>query len=54
MYMQWCNFFVNIDLLTQIKCFKCKEIVALNNKFNDDIQEKQMCKLCTMTEAYGQ
>ena len=42
-----------INILTQFKCFKCKEIVSLTDKFNDDLQEEQMCKLCTMTEAYG-
>ena len=43
----------NIDHSKQFKCYKCKEIVSLNDKFNDDLQEQQMCKLCTMTEAYG-
>ena len=33
------------DKTTKFKCFKCK--------FNDDLTEDQMCKLCTMTEAYG-
>ena len=42
-----------IDVLTQFKCFKCREVVSLNNKFNDDLHDEQMCKLCTMIEAYG-
>ena len=32
---------------------KDKEIVSIDDKFNDDLQEDQMCKLCTMTQAYG-
>ena len=43
----------NIDLSIKFRCYKCKEIVPINDKFNDDLQENQMCKLCTMTEAYG-
>ena len=43
----------NIDLSIQFKCHKCKEIVSLSDKFNDDLQKEQMCQLCTMTEAYG-
>ena len=42
-----------IDVLTQFKCFKCREVFSLNNKFNDDLQDEQMCKLCTLIEAYG-
>ena len=42
----------NIDHSIQFKCHKCKQIVSLNDKFNDDLQKEQMCKLCTMTEAY--
>ena len=42
-----------IDVLTQFKCFKCRKVVSLTNKFNDDLQDEQMYKLCTMTEAYG-
>ena len=43
----------SFDRSTKFKCFKCKEIVSLDDKFNDDIQEDQMCKLCTMFQAYG-
>ena len=43
----------NIDKLIQFKCFKCKNIVSLGDKFNDDLEENQMCKFCTMTSAYG-
>ena len=43
----------SFDRSTKFKCFKCKEIVSLHDKFNDDIQEDQMCKLCTMFQAYG-
>ena len=43
----------NIDISTHFMCFRCKDIVSLNDKFNDDLMENQMCKLCTMTEAYG-
>ena len=41
------------DKTTKFKCFKCKDIVSLKDKFYDDLKENQMCKLCTMTEAYG-
>ena len=43
----------NIDHSIQFKCHKCKEIVSLSNKFNDDLQKEQIGNLCTMTEAYG-
>ena len=43
----------NINTSTYFKCFQCKEIVSINDKFNDDLQNNQMCKLCTMTQAYG-
>ena len=36
----------------QFKCVKCKNIVSLDDKFNDDLKEDQMCKLCTMFAAY--
>ena len=42
-----------ITILIHFKCFKCKGIVSMTDKFNDDLQEEQMYKLCTMTEAYG-
>ena len=40
----------NFDKSTKFRCFKCQDIVSLKNKFND---EDHMCKLCTMTAAYG-
>ena len=43
----------SFDISTKFKCFKCREIVSLDDKFNNDIQEDQMCKLCTMFQAYG-
>ena len=43
----------NIDHSIQFKCHKCKEIVSLSDKFSNDLQKEQICKLCTMTEAYG-
>ena len=43
----------NFDKSTTFRCFKCKDIVSLEDKFNDDLEENQMCKLCTMFEAYG-
>ena len=42
-----------IDVLTQLKGFKCREVVSLTKKFNVDLQDGYMCKLCTMTEALG-
>ena len=42
--------FDNFDKSTKFRCFKCKDIISLENKF---IDEDQMCKLCTMTAAYG-
>ena len=43
----------NFNTSTNFKCFKFKEIVSIDDKFNDDLQEDQMCKLYTMTQAYG-
>ena len=43
----------NINTSTHFKCFQCKEIFSIEDKFNDDLQNNQMCKLCTMTQAYG-
>ena len=43
----------NFDSPSQFKCFHCKEIVSLDDKFNDDLKEDQMCKLCTIFQAYG-
>ena len=43
----------NFDSSSKFKCFNCKEIVSLDDKFNDDLKEDQMCKLCTMFQAYG-
>ena len=48
---------VNFDSSKKFECnscFECKEIVSLEDKFNDDLKEDQMCKLCTMFEAYGE
>ena len=42
----------NIDKHIQFKCVKCKNIVPLHDKFNDDLNEDQMCKLCAMFAAY--
>ena len=42
----------NFDQSTKFRCFKCKDIVLLEDKFNYDLEEDQMCKLCTMTEDY--
>ena len=44
---------VTIDKLVQWMCFKCMNIVSLNDKFNGDPKKDQMCKLCTMFAAYG-
>ena len=43
----------SFDSSAKFKCFKCKEIVSLDDKFNDDLKEEQMCKVCTMFQAYG-
>ena len=43
----------NFDESMKFRCFKCKDIVSLKDKLNDDLVENQMCKLCTMTEAYS-
>ena len=43
----------NINTSTHFKCFQCKEIVSIGDKFHDDLQNNQMCKLCAMTQAYG-
>ena len=42
------------DIATKFKCFKCKEIVSIKDKFNDSLEEEHMCKLCTMFQAYGE
>ena len=42
----------DINKSIQFKCVKCKTIVSLNDKFNDDLKEDQMCKLWTMFDAY--
>ena len=34
----------NINTSTHFKCSKCKELVSIDDKFNDDLQEDQMCK----------
>ena len=43
----------NVDVSTKFKCFKCKDIVSIEDKFNDTLEKDQMCKLCTMIQAYG-
>ena len=43
----------NVDVTTKFKCFKCKNIVSIEDKFNDTLEKDQMCKLCTMIQAYG-
>ena len=40
-------FFLFIDIGV-----KCKNIVSIDDKFNDDLKEDQMCNLCTMFAAY--
>ena len=40
----------NIDIRTQFKCFKCKEIVFLTDKFNDDLQEKRLNRYIAWAE----
>ena len=44
----------HLDKSTKFKCAECKEIVSNNDKFNEDLKENQMCKLCTMTAEYGE
>ena len=44
---------VNFDSSSKFKCFNCKEIVSLDDKFNDSLKEDQMFKICTMFQAYG-
>ena len=34
-----------INNSTHFKCLKCKDIFSINDKFNDDLKENQMCKL---------
>ena len=43
----------NFDITTKFRCYKCKNIVQLDDKFNESLEEDQMCKLCTMLQAYG-
>ena len=43
----------NFDKSTKFKCYECKEVVSLHDKFSEDVKENQMCKLCTMTAEYG-
>ena len=43
----------SFDSSAKFKCFTCKEIVSLDDKFNDGLKEDQICKLCTMFQAYG-
>ena len=44
---------LSFDIATKFKCFKCKEIVSIEDKFNDSLEEEHMGKLCTMFQAYG-
>ena len=44
----------NFDKSTKFRCYECKEVVSRHNKFNEDMKENQMCKLCTMTAEYGE
>ena len=44
----------NLDITTKFRCYKCKNIVPLDDKFNESLEEDQMCKQCTMLQAYGQ
>ena len=37
----------NIDKSPKFRCH------FIHDKFNDELEEEQMCKLCTMTDAYG-
>ena len=41
------------DWSSKFKCYKCKEVVSLDNKFNDDLKEEQMCNICKIISAYG-
>ena len=43
----------NIDKSTKFMYAECKAVVSLDEKFNKDIKNNQMCKLCTMTAEYG-
>ena len=43
----------NFDRSINFRCYEFKEVVFLDNKFNEEIMENQMCKLCTMTAKYG-
>ena len=43
----------NVDVSTKFKSFKCKNIVSIEDKFNNTLEKDQMCKLCTMIQAYG-
>ena len=36
-------------IATKFKFFKCKEIVSIKDKFNDSLEEEQMCKLCRLS-----
>ena len=43
----------DFDKSTKFRCYECKEVVSLHDKFNEDVKENQMCELCTMTAEYG-
>ena len=44
----------HMDKSRKFKCAECKEIVSLDDKFNEDLKDNQMCKLCTRTAEYGE
>ena len=43
----------HLEKSTKFNCAECKEIVSINDKFNEDLKGNQMFKLCTMTSEYG-
>ena len=49
-----CEYKEHMDKSKKFKCAECKEIVSHNDKFNENLKENQMCKLCTMTAEYGE
>ena len=44
---------VDFDGSSKFKCYKCKEVVSLDNMFNDDLKEEQKCNICKIISAYG-
>ena len=43
----------DFDGSSKFKCYKCKEVVSLDNMFNDDLKEEQKCNICKIISAYG-